>query len=351
MKTKNTGKLAFLLAGTLLGGAVASAQQTRVEAPKAPRPDGNVMIFTSEAPPPMGGPMQDTFRFVGMEGGFGHKVVKGAPYSAESVTETVQTLSDGNRIVRSNKASVYRDTEGRTRREQSLGAIGPWATAEEPARFVTIQDPVTGFTYTLNPRNRTATKMAVPAPGNGGFRVMVDKESGPQNAPAPMAGEGGPVRIQIERRINGDGPPPPLPEPPPGAIVHQEIRIIGGPDGTVNAPANDKRPHPDMKKEDLGTQTIEGVSAQGTRHTTTFPAGFFGNERPLQIVDEKWYSTELQTVIMTKHSDPRSGETTFRLTNVNRSNPDKALFEVPGDYKVTEPRMERREMKMRKENP
>jgi hypothetical protein len=39
-------------------------------------------------------------------------------------------------------------------------------------------------------------------------------------------------------------------------------------------------------------------------------------------------------VIMSKHRDPRSGETIYRLTNINRSEPDRSLFEVPADYKV-----------------
>jgi hypothetical protein len=84
--------------------------------------------------------------------------------------------------------------------------------------------------------------------------------------------------------------------------------------------------------ESLGKQNIEGVEAEGTRSTVTFPAGTFGNERPISIVSERWYSPELQTVVMTKHSDPRFGETNYRLTNINRSEPARTLFEVPSDY-------------------
>ena len=85
-------------------------------------------------------------------------------------------------------------------------------------------------------------------------------------------------------------------------------------------------------KEELGKQIIEGVEADGTRTTVTIPAGEIGNERPIEIVSERWYSPELQMVIMTKHSDPRSGETTYRLTNISRTEPAKSLFEVPADY-------------------
>jgi len=84
--------------------------------------------------------------------------------------------------------------------------------------------------------------------------------------------------------------------------------------------------------ESLGKQTIEGVEAEGTRTTIVIQPGAMGNERAISIVSERWYSPELQTVVMTKHSDPRFGETTYRLTNINRSEPARTLFEVPADY-------------------
>ena len=90
------------------------------------------------------------------------------------------------------------------------------------------------------------------------------------------------------------------------------------------------------KVESLGKQNIEGVEAEGTRHTVTIPAGEIGNERDIQIVSERWYSPELQTVVMTRHSDPRFGETVYKLTNINRSEPAKSLFEVPSDYTIKE---------------
>jgi len=89
-------------------------------------------------------------------------------------------------------------------------------------------------------------------------------------------------------------------------------------------------------KEQLGKQTIEGVEAEGTRTTVTIPAGEIGNERAIEIVSERWYSPELQLVVMTRHSDPRFGETTYKLTNVNRAEPAKSLFEVPAGYTVKE---------------
>ena len=95
------------------------------------------------------------------------------------------------------------------------------------------------------------------------------------------------------------------------------------------------------RTESLGKQSIEGVEVEGTRKTIEIPAGEIGNERPIEIVFERWYSPELQVVVMTKHSDPRFGETTYRLTNISRTEPAHELFEVPADYTVKGPSLAR----------
>jgi hypothetical protein len=87
-----------------------------------------------------------------------------------------------------------------------------------------------------------------------------------------------------------------------------------------------------VSRQDLGERIIEGVNAHGTRTTTTIPAGAIGNDQPLRIVSEEWFSPELQVLVLTKHSDPRSGETTYALSNIVRAEPDRALFEIPADY-------------------
>ena len=104
------------------------------------------------------------------------------------------------------------------------------------------------------------------------------------------------------------------------------------------------------KTEDLGQQTIEGVVAQGTRTTAVIPAGQIGNERDVNIVSERWFSQELGVVVMSKHSDPRMGETVYKLTNVNRSEPLHSMFEVPADYTVNDSAMDKLKMeKLRQE--
>lgn len=89
-----------------------------------------------------------------------------------------------------------------------------------------------------------------------------------------------------------------------------------------------------VSTESLGSQIVEGVAAEGTRQTFVIPAGEIGNERPIEVVSESWFSPELKTVVLTIHRDPRFGETIYRLTNINRSEPDRSLFGVPGDYAV-----------------
>ena len=116
-------------------------QERIVQGPQGgppPPPDANVVFFATES--------------------FGGKVVKGAPYSAEAVTETIQTLGDGNRIVNRITSMLYRDSEGRTRREQSLKGLGIFGTGEEPFKTIFINDPVAGVTFALDSRSHTAHK-------------------------------------------------------------------------------------------------------------------------------------------------------------------------------------------------
>ena len=106
--------------------------------------------------------------------------------------------------------------------------------------------------------------------------------------------------------------------------------------GNSTPPAATPLPAASGKTEALGKQMIEGVECTGTRTTVTLSTGEIGNDRPLQIVSERWESPELQLTMLSKHSDPRVGETTYSLTNLIRSEPAKSLFEVPADYKFVQ---------------
>jgi hypothetical protein len=261
-----------------------------------------VLAATAVAQPPQGrggpGPGGPGGRFIGAEVGIPGRTIKNSPFSAEIVTETTQILPDGNRIKQSSTVRVYRDSDGRTRHEQSLNNLNGLAPNSTLPQVAFINDPVGGAHYALNLSNRTATKSGS---GRGGW--------GGLGAPAPMGRRGGDA---------GPGQPPP---------------DAGGP-----RPMMHGRNNANVKTESLGRQMIEGVQADGTRTTMTIPAGQIGNEQAIQVVSESWYSPELQTVVLRKRSDPRSGETVTRYTNVSRAEPPKTFFEVPADFKLSETR-------------
>lgn len=280
------------------------------------------------APPPPG-----DFIFIASES-FGGKVVKGAPYSAEAVTESIQVLGDGNRIVHKFSSTIYRDSEGRTRREQTLKGIGVLGTGNEPLQTIFINDPVAGVTYSLNSRTHIAHKSQP-------FSV----EFSPKLGVVGSDGEG--RRFEFKVAQGGSGAhsgvimTSPLGAPPAPvtgvAVTETEHFSIGtGAGSTSYMFRRGSGSKANEVKENLGKQTIEGVEAEGTRSTVTIPAGEIGNERPIEIVSERWYSPELQMVVMTRHSDPRTGETTYKLTNINRTEPVKSLFEVPAGYTIKE---------------
>lgn len=244
--------------------------------------------------PGMAGPLPGA-RLVGAVAGMPGRVVQNAPYSADVVTETTQTLPDGNHIRQTSTARMYRDSQGRVRNEQSLSGLGSLTGSANLPQVVFITDPVAGVTYAVNAQNKTATRSQWQGRG----------------------GAGG----QAQQAAAGHG------RGPQGA----------GPDGgRWNRAAAGRRPNGNAKTESLGRQTVEGVPADGTRSTLTIPAGQMGNEQPIQIVSEQWYSPDLQAIVLSKHWDPRAGETVYRLTNIDRTEPAASLFQPPADYKVTE---------------
>ncbi len=249
------------------------------------------------------------FRFLATEMSFGGKLVKGSPYAAEAVTESTQTLIDGNRIITKSSASIYRDSEGRTRREQTLRAIGPFVKGGAGAHHhIFISDPVAGTSFSLNPETRVARKMAP-------MRFKFEQKQSPEGGKAGAPGEG-PRQFRVELT--------------PDVAVNKKATEVGVSMGWIDTRNSN------AKTEALGKQNIEGVEAEGTRTTVTIAAGEIGNERDIQIVSERWYSQELQTIVMTRHSDPRFGENSYRLTNISRTEPSRSLFEIPADYTVKE---------------
>jgi hypothetical protein len=279
--------------------------------------------------------------FMSRELGGSREIVKNAPYTAQAVTETTQMLMDGNRIVHRSVALLARDSAGRTRQERRT----------EHGGTAYIYDPIDNRSYVL----RLASKTAVSLP-------RVPASPAPPVPPAPPAAPVPPA-----------APAPPAP-PKSGAVAVQPGRVVvrkGSQDGTedvhvevIRVGRDDEHDSADMQghslpmppmppltmhghplglpygqadrpvTEALGSRDFDGVRADGKRTTRTIPAGAIGNEKPIAIVSERWFSPDLNIVVMSRNVDPRSGETVYRLTDLKRAEPSAELFKVPADYKV-----------------
>jgi len=238
---------------------------------------GMVLAQSEPAPPPPGGPGMISVQgphmggvFFHEEVGLGDKVVAGAPLTATITVTHDSTLQDGNTIHTDTQSTEYRDSQGRTRREVPFKLATP-ATGATEGTMIIISDPVAGKRYVLNPQKKTAHEM-------------------PLRPPRPPS------------NVNGEPPAHP---------------------GFEN-----------VTTDQLGTKTILGLTAQGTRVTRTIPAGQIGNAKAINVVTERWVSTDLQIPLLTSHTDPMMGTMTSTVTGVNRAEPDASLFQVPSDYKV-----------------
>ena len=275
----------------------------RVMIPLAAAAFFSVAAFGQEAPPPPpdlmaqevpmghgpgapGGPGFHHMELLGVGGFHGGKVVTGAPFTAVAVTEFSHSLADGNKITNKHQVTLYRDSQGRFRKDGTMPPMGDLSVSQ-PHSFVVINDPVAGKGFLLNPDKKVAHIMAMPNHGRKGGKAA--KGFGADVAP-------------------------------------------GGPDAVGSPEAS----NPNVTKESLGTQTINGISAQGTRFTRLIPAGTIGNNKPITVTREVWYSPDLQMVVQSKHSDPRFGDTVYSLTNIQRTEPAANLFTVPSDFTVKE---------------
>jgi hypothetical protein len=220
------------------------------------------------------------------EGAVMAQPVLGAPFAATEVNESNQSLADGTKIHRESSTQIYRDGAGRTRRDTGNTSV--------------IMDPVAKVRYSLNHERKTAiampmtmvTKFATTKSETTGWVVTTAGPLTPELRTQVMMSDAKPVELKIK--------------------------------------AAERQPN----SEELGTQTMEGVVAQGSRTTRTIPVGEIGNDRPINITSERWYSPQLQTIVMTKQNDPRTGENVFRLSNVKLGEPDPSLFQVPAGYQL-----------------
>ncbi len=329
-----------LMMAALLAAAFAPAQAGNLESPSEPAVGFHLESFDSDDEPngsEAGARVFETFHLRGPMP-HGARVVKNAPYSGEAVSEQLQQLADGNQISKKSTTLHFRDSAGRTRQEVS-GADGK-------LRTVTIHDPVEGATYILNPATKSATKIGsrreiaaiaaerasrhAAAAGEkarmavekiqreGGHEVIVKRIERNEGEPGTRIREN--VRIRMATNLEG--------HPMPGVELGERLGpMIAGAFG-------DMRWSGKSSSKDLGTREIDGVKAQGKLRSYEIPAGEIGNRNAIVVSTETWYAPELQVTLSSKHSDPRSGERSYRLASLKREEPPAALFQVPADYKV-----------------
>lgn len=213
-------------------------------------------------------PLPHNVNFIEAAMRFGDKLVKGQPFSAETVIEDTRRLFDGTTVKKERRGAIYRDGEGRTRREQPLDVVDRFSISAEDTKrimLIFINDFPGKAQYSLDLNNKIARRSPI------------------------WSNEW------------------PFPE-------------IDGPR--------------DVKTESLGTQSFDGVSAEGTRTTFEIPVGQIGNTKPLQVFTERWFSPDLQVVVMSRHLDPLAGEHIFKLMNIKRGEPSADLFKVPSDFRI-----------------
>jgi len=222
----------------------------------------------------------------------GSSVITGKPFSAVQVSEHTETLANGARIQQTwESAMLYRDSLGRTRTERFTyaGAL-PLHTEEPGHRLIRIEDPVAGYVYVLDSKNRIAHRL----------KILTDAEAAKQARSAERVEATPPTRRMV---ANPDSNPPPRPE---------------------------------IKQEALGKEVTDGVEVAVRRITMTTPTGLDGNDQPLVRICENHYSEDLRLTMLSQCSDPRAGDSVTRLEKLERTDPDPVLFQVPADYTVVE---------------
>ncbi len=334
----NTNKLLLaVLLGTALGQAHATdliEDEPRVEEHRVMRVGP---MAAGEEMPMMGGAMMRMHR----------KAVKGMPYSAEVINERIQNLADGNQIASKSSTMSYRDGAGRTRQDIN--------DAKGELRTVMIHDPVAGSVITLNPKDKSASKMMLKELGaQAGEKARERIEQMRKEGRLPggdgkqheeiivKRGEGKPgEEIVIKRVERLDG------EQRMRIREDVRVRVADAMHGEHMAELENLGPmlagaFGDLKwsgkgsSKELGSKDIDGVKAEGKLRSYEIPAGEMGNKNAIVVTDESWYAPELQMTVYSKHSDPRSGDRIYRLAKLNRAEPAAALFAIPSDYTVKE---------------
>jgi hypothetical protein len=317
---------------------------------------------TSSAPQPVCSTSADATLTVPLEPQ--PAVHKGAPYSGIGTTEVVTTLADGNRITRTNTMKYFRDSAGRLRTEYQLGAIGPFVP-EESQSIVTIVDPVAGRRYVLHPALKRAdvfklaangTEAGTPANdaillgsvrGGGGTGFGTGLVPGARAGLAPSEGSSRPRLALPSAGARNSGTPSSMMGPGirgGGARLNAEGPARVRPDAGVPAepgfgalpgagvPMCNAAAMKAAKPVSIGERNVSGLKVKGSRLEFTIPPGEVGNDQAITVRTDQWFSPDLGVVVSSTHHDPMIGDTTYRLEQIDRAEPDASLFVIPEDY-------------------
>jgi len=228
---------------------------------------------------------------------YGPRPIVGAPYYGEEVSQHEQTLANGTQINETKTLrKIWRDSQGRTRIERELG-VNP-SSKSAPA-IVQITDPVAGYIYTLDTARRVAHRVVAPPPPGG------PQTGNPDRMPIRAASRAG-----TAGSLTGTFTP----------AVRQ----------TTDAQGHQ------VTIEELGTKAIDGILVEGTRRTTVYPTGSQGNDRPLKVIFESWWSADVKVIMLSMTDNPRSGVTTVKTTHLNTQEPDPELFLLPVGYTIVD---------------
>lgn len=281
---------------------------------------------------------------------FPRNTVKNAPYSAEVISEKNQALPDGNLISRRASTLTYRDSAGRTRQETR--------DTNGDVLSIHIDDAVEGTRFVISPSTKTATKIGL----HKDLRKHIDEISGKARAMVKEAKNlvtiqseknGGTVVVKRSEESTTDGKKEIREEvkvrvirandTPRGQTEAHAFSFSSGQNlghaigesmrfGPIGMSFQDSKWSSKSTSAELGTRDFDGVGAEGKQRSYTIPAGEIGNKNPITVTSETWYSPELQVTVYSKQSDPRSGDSIYRLANVKRTEQPLSLFRVPADY-------------------
>jgi hypothetical protein len=233
---------------------------------------------------------------------FSGKVVTGRPFTAEAVVQTDQMLADGSHVTSRLSLTAARDGQGRTYREEISGTP---ASGSSAPKAIYISDPVAKVNYFLGP-DHVAHKTPM-------------LSLGAQAGAATVSTNGASARLSLQTFATGSG----------GGKGPVQMGAQGAQPVKQLAPGA-------LDTQQLGSQVITGFTADGARTTLTIPAGQVGNQNPLVIVTERWYSQDLEATLLAKHSDPRFGASSYQLSSVQQIEPPAALFQIPSGYTIEE---------------